>query len=76
MAPRRAGRRFAPGRLRLAALGLFLVLAWLGMAYRLVQVQVVQAAELRERGLDQRLVERELAPDRGRIYDRNGTCWR
>ena len=72
MAPRRAGRRFAPGRLRLAALGLFLVLAWLGMAYRLVQVQVVQAAELRERGLDQRLVERELAPDRGRIYDRNG----
>src|SRR5690606_41879581 len=42
------------------------------MAYRLVQVQVVQAAELRERGLDQRLGERELAPDRGRIYDRNG----
>jgi len=49
-----------------------LVVAWLGMGYRLVQVQVVQAAELRERGLDQRLVERELTPDRGRIYDRNG----
>src|SRR5690606_14173567 len=42
------------------------------MGYRLVQVQAVQAAELRERGLDQRLVERELAPDRGRIAYRNG----
>lgn len=49
-----------------------MVLAWLGMGYRLVQVQVVEAAELRELGLDQRLVERELAPERGRIYDRNG----
>lgn len=72
MAPRRAGRRFAPDRLRLAALGLGLVLAWLGMGYRLLHVQVVEAAELQERGLDQRLVERELAPERGRIYDRNG----
>lgn len=72
VASRRAGRRFAPDRLRLAALGLALVLAWLGMGYRLLHVQVVEAAELRERGLDQRLVERVLAPERGRIYDRNG----
>lgn len=49
-----------------------MLLAWVGMGYRLVQVQVVQAEELRERGLDQRLVERDLAPERGRIYDRNG----
>lgn len=72
MGPRRAGRRFAPDRLRLTVFGLVMVLAWLGMGYRLVQVQVVEAAGLRELGLDQRLVERELAPERGRIYDRNG----
>lgn len=72
MGPRRAGRRFAPDRLRLAALGLGIVLAWVGMGYRLLQVQVVEAAELQEQGLDQRLVERVLAPERGRIYDRNG----
>lgn len=72
MGPRRAGRRFSPDRLRLSLFGLVLVVAWLGMGYRLIQVQVVQAAELRERGLDQRLVERDLAPERGRIYDRNG----
>lgn len=72
MGPRRAGRRFAPNRLRLAVLGLGIVLAWVGMGYRLVRVQVVEAAELQEQGLDQRLVERVLAPERGRIYDRNG----
>lgn len=72
MAARQAGRRLAPGKLRLVVLGGFLALAWLGMGYRLVQVQVVQAAELRERGLEQRLVERPLPADRGRIYDRNG----
>ncbi|MGH8912582.1 MAG: peptidoglycan D,D-transpeptidase FtsI family protein, partial [Acidimicrobiia bacterium] len=72
MAARQAGRRLAPGKLRLVVFGVFLVIAWLGMGYRLVQVQVVQAAELRERGLEQRLVERPLPADRGRIYDRNG----
>lgn len=72
MGARQAGRRLAPGRLRLLALGVVLVLAWMGMGYRLFQVQVVQAAELKERGLQQRLVERPLPADRGRIYDRNG----
>jgi cell division protein FtsI/penicillin-binding protein 2 len=42
------------------------------MAYRLVQVQVVQAADLANQGLSQRLVTRELAPQRGKIFDRNG----
>lgn len=56
----------------MAILGLGVILAWLGMGYRLLHVQVVEAAELREQGLDQRLVERVLAPQRGRIYDRNG----
>lgn len=72
MAARRTRRRIDPARLRLAVIGLTLVAAWLGMGYRLVQVQVVQAADLRERGLQQRLVERPLPAERGRIYDRNG----
>lgn len=53
-------------------MGLLVVAAWLGMAYRLFQIQVVQAAELAEKGLSQRLVSRELAPQRGKIFDRNG----
>jgi cell division protein FtsI/penicillin-binding protein 2 len=42
------------------------------MAYRLYQVQVVQAASLAEQGIDQRLTERKLLPQRGNIFDRNG----
>lgn len=72
MAARPARRRFSPARIRLAVLGVVLVAAWLGMGYRLVQVQVVQAADLRESGLAQRQVERPLPAERGRIYDRNG----
>jgi cell division protein FtsI/penicillin-binding protein 2 len=72
MAARRAAARTSPERFRLAFLGLALVLAWAGLAYRLVQVQVVRADELQEQGLDQRLVRRTLAPDRGTIFDRNG----
>lgn len=64
--------RFNPARARLALMGLLVVAAWLGMAYRLFQIQVVQAAELAEKGMSQRLVSRELAPQRGKIFDRNG----
>jgi cell division protein FtsI/penicillin-binding protein 2 len=49
-----------------------LVAAWLGMGYRLFEIQVVRAPELAEQGLSQRLVTREMAPQRGKIYDRNG----
>jgi cell division protein FtsI (penicillin-binding protein 3) len=35
-------------------------------------VQVVQADELATQGLSQRLVTRDLAPQRGKIFDRNG----
>lgn len=59
-------------QIRLGLLGGFLVLAWIGMAYRLYQVQVVQAAALAEQGIDQRLTERKLLPQRGNIFDRNG----
>jgi cell division protein FtsI/penicillin-binding protein 2 len=67
-----AARRLNPAIARLALIGLFLVLAWGGMAYRLVQVQVLQAEDLAGQGLSQRLVSRELPPQRGKIFDRNG----
>ncbi|HEX9761536.1 MAG TPA: hypothetical protein VGA97_00415, partial [Acidimicrobiia bacterium] len=67
-----ADRRVHPAGLRIAVIGMAVVLAWLGMAYRLVQIQVVDAAELAEAGLSQRLVTRDLAPQRGKIFDRNG----
>jgi cell division protein FtsI/penicillin-binding protein 2 len=57
---------------RVALIGLGLVVCLLGLAFRLFQVQVVQAEELAGQGLDQRLVTRDLAPQRGKIYDRNG----
>jgi len=53
-------------------IGLFIIGSWVGMGYRLVQVQVVQATELADQGLSQRLVSRDLPPQRGKIYDRNG----
>lgn len=68
-------RRAGGGRgiqVRLGLLGGFLVLAWFVMAYRLYQVQVVQAPALAEQGVDQRRTERKLAPQRGNIFDRNG----
>ena len=72
MAASRSARHFDASRVRVGVIGLVVVLAWAGMAYRLVQVQVVQAADLADRGLSQRLVSEELAPQRGKIYDRNG----
>jgi cell division protein FtsI (penicillin-binding protein 3) len=72
VAASKSARRFDPSRARIGVIGLVLILAWAGMAYRLVQVQVVQAADLADQGLSQRLVSRELAPQRGKIYDRNG----
>jgi cell division protein FtsI (penicillin-binding protein 3) len=65
-------RRLSPSGLRVGLIGITVILAWVGMAYRLVQLQVVDAAELAQAGLDQRLVTRELAPQRGKIFDRNG----
>jgi len=64
--------RQGPSKARVALIGLCLVVAWLGLAYRLFQVQVVQAADLADQGLTQRLVTRDLPPQRGKIFDRNG----
>jgi cell division protein FtsI (penicillin-binding protein 3) len=57
---------------RLVAVGVVLVLAWVAIGVRLFQVQVVQAEELAAMGLEQRLTVRELAADRGNIFDREG----
>ncbi|HEX6947223.1 MAG TPA: penicillin-binding protein 2 [Acidimicrobiia bacterium] len=59
-------------KIRLAVVGVFVVLAWLGMGYRLFHIQVLAAPQLAAEGLEQRLVERDLAPQRGKIFDRNG----
>ncbi|MFZ0014565.1 MAG: penicillin-binding protein 2 [Acidimicrobiia bacterium] len=64
--------RLASGKARMSIIGLVVIAAWLGMGYRLFEIQVVQAPELAEKGLSQRLVTREMAPQRGKIYDRNG----
>jgi len=72
MAARRAGRRLTTAHLRLGLLGVGLVLAWLGMGLRLYQVQVIQAPALAEEGTEQRQTERQLLPQRGNIFDRNG----
>lgn len=60
------------GSARMTLIGVLVVAAWLGMGYRLFEIQVVRAPELAEEGLSQRLVTREMAPQRGKIYDRNG----
>ena len=56
----------------MALIGVVVVAAWLGIGYRLFEIQVVRADELAEEGLSQRLVTREMAPQRGKIFDRNG----
>lgn len=56
----------------MALIGVVVVAAWLGMSYRLFEIQVVRADELSEEGLSQRLVSRPMAPQRGKMFDRNG----
>lgn len=74
MAGRQTNRRTRPGATdyRLVAVGVVLVLAWVAIGVRLFQVQVVRADELAAMGLDQRLTVKELAADRGNIFDREG----
>lgn len=65
-------RRFTARRARMALIGIVVVAAWLGMGYRLFEIQVVRAEELASEGLSQRLVSQPMAPQRGKIFDRNG----
>jgi cell division protein FtsI (penicillin-binding protein 3) len=57
---------------RLVMVGVALILAWLGVGYRLVVVQGTRAQEYGARGLDQRLHTETLAADRGTIFDAEG----
>jgi len=65
-------RKDNAGRARMSLIVLVVVAAWLGMGYRLFEIQVVRASELAEQGLKQRLVRRDMAPQRGKIFDRSG----
>lgn len=56
----------------MALIAALVIAAWLGMGYRLFEIQVVRASDLAEEGLSQRLVTTPLAPQRGKIYDRSG----
>lgn len=56
----------------MALIVIVVVAGWLVMVYRLFDIQVVRADVLAEEGLSQRLVTREMAPQRGKIFDRNG----
>jgi cell division protein FtsI (penicillin-binding protein 3) len=58
--------------LRLGAIGLVLVSSWIGVGYRLVVVQALEADVYADHGLDQRLQRQVLAADRGTIFDRDG----
>lgn len=67
------GRRQSRAReIRLIVVGFALVLAWLGLGYRLVYVQALEAEEYAADGLDQRLRNEELPAVRGTLYDRDG----
>ena len=72
MSAARGRPHLQPAKVRIAIIGILVVLAWLAMGYRLFQIQVIAAPALAEEGLSQRLVSRELAPQRGKIFDRNG----
>jgi cell division protein FtsI (penicillin-binding protein 3) len=60
-------------RSRLVLGRVVLVLALVATGLRLVQVQVLQAAELSTRAANQRTTVQALPAERGRVTDRNGT---
>lgn len=57
---------------RLITVGALLILAWVGIGYRLVVVQALEAEVYADHGLVQRLQREVLAADRGTIFDRDG----
>ncbi len=72
MAARRAARAGSVDQRRLVLFGIVLLAVWMGLGYRLFMVQVVQAAEYEQQGLDQRLTRRTIAPVMGTMFDRSG----
>ena len=69
---RKPGVRFGSLDFRLILLALLFLAGWSAIGFRLFQVQVVQADEFAEQARSQRVTVRELAPDRGTIFDREG----
>jgi len=70
--PGREGRGRSLANARLVAVGVALVMAWVGVGYRVTLVQGVQGEDYAARGLGQRLQRETLAADRGTIFDRDG----
>lgn len=58
--------------LRLILLGFLFLVGWAVIGFRLFQVQVVRADEYAEQARAQWVTTRELAADRGTIFDREG----
>jgi cell division protein FtsI (penicillin-binding protein 3) len=58
--------------LRVVLVGVVFILAWLGIGYRLFQVQVVEAATFVADGENQRIRVEDIAAKRGTIFDRDG----
>ncbi len=56
---------------RLAMVGAFFVLVWLGIGVRLVDVQALNADAYADRGFEQRVRQEELVAVRGSILDRD-----
>ncbi|MCP4965081.1 MAG: penicillin-binding protein 2 [bacterium] len=58
--------------LRVVLVGIVFIAAWVGIGYRLFQVQVVEAATFVADGEDQRIRVEDKAAKRGTIFDRDG----
>ena len=56
---------------RLVMVGAFFVLVWLGIGFRLVDVQALNAEQYADRGFDQRVRQELLPAVRGSILDRD-----
>ncbi len=59
-------------RRRLLAVVVILLVVWMGLAYRLVQLQLGSPELFREQLVKTRNQEKQIAGSRGRIYDRKG----
>ncbi len=57
--------------IRLVLVGTVLIASWIGIGFRLFNVQGVHAAEYAEPGFDQRVRHEETPAKRGTIYDRD-----
>ena len=65
-------KRWRPQHVRLFLVGGLFLAAWLVLGARLILVQGVQASDLEDQALDQRLRRITLEAKRGTIYDRDG----